>query len=66
MALAMNEPPVIPGDLNGDGRVDISDVNAVINMMLGKTPITSAGDVTNDGNIDISDVNAVINLMLGK
>ena len=25
-----------PGDINGDGKVDISDVNAVINMMLGK------------------------------
>lgn len=24
------------GDLNGDGRVDISDVNSVINLMLGK------------------------------
>lgn len=25
-----------PGDINGDGKVDISDVNSVINMMLGK------------------------------
>ena len=24
------------GDINGDGKVDIADVNAVINMMLGK------------------------------
>ena len=56
----------LPGDLNGDGQVDISDVNAVINMMLGKTPQTPAGDVTGDGNVDISDVNAVINIMLGK
>ncbi|MBR5727652.1 MAG: hypothetical protein IKX39_03295, partial [Muribaculaceae bacterium] len=56
----------LPGDLNGDGSVDISDVNAVINMMLGKTPQTPAGDVTGDGNVDISDVNAVINIMLGK
>lgn len=54
------------GDLTGDGCVDISDVNAVINMMLGKTPPTPAGDVTGDGNVDISDVNAVINIMLGK
>ncbi|MBR5727190.1 MAG: discoidin domain-containing protein [Muribaculaceae bacterium] len=58
--------PTIPGDLNGDGQVDISDVNAVINMMLGKTSQTEAGDVTGDGNVDISDVNAVINIMLGK
>ncbi len=67
-ALDINDTPApsIPGDLNGDGNVDISDVNAVINMMLGKTTQTEAGDVTGDGNVDISDVNAVINIMLGK
>ena len=57
---------ILVGDVTGDGQVDISDVNAVINMMLGKTPITDVGDVTGDGNVDISDVNAVINIMLGK
>lgn len=54
------------GDVTGDGNVDIADVNAVINMMLGKTEQTTAGDVTGDGNVDIADVNAVINIMLGK
>ena len=54
------------GDLNGDGQVDISDVNMVINLMLGKVEQTVAGDVTGDGKVDISDVNAVINVMLGK
>ena len=63
---APTPPPTIPGDLNGDGQVDIADVNAVINMMLGKVSPTAAGDVTGDGNVDISDVNAVINIMLGK
>lgn len=56
----------IVGDVNGDGTVDISDVNAVINMMLGKADIVDAADVNGDGNVDISDVNAVINIMLGK
>ena len=56
----------IVGDINSDGVVDISDVNAVINMMLGKTSPTPAADINSDGNVDISDVNAVINLMLGK
>ena len=55
-----------PGDVTGDGQVDIADVNAVINMMLGKAESTPAGDVTGDGGIDIADVNAVINMMLGK
>ncbi len=63
---APTPPPTIPGDLNGDGQVDIADVNAVINMMLGKTSPTEAGDVTHDGTVDIADVNAVINIMLGK
>jgi len=56
----------ITGDVTGDGKVDAADVNAVINMVLGKAGQTAAGDVTGDGNVDIADVNAVINLMLGK
>ena len=62
----VEEADAVLGDLNGDGQVDISDVNAVINMMLGKSPQTPEGDLTGDVNVDISDVNAVINLMLGK
>lgn len=58
--------PSIIGDVNGDGDVDVSDVNAIINMMLGKAEAISAGDVNGDGEIDVSDVNAVINIMLGK
>ena len=56
----------VTGDINGDGKVDIADVNAVINAMLGKGGLTPAADVTGDGKVDIADVNAVINLMLGK
>lgn len=55
-----------PGDLNGDGKVDIADVNAVINIMLGKGDMIPAADLNGDGKVDIADVNAVINIMLGK
>lgn len=58
------------GDVNGDKVVDIADVNALINHMLGKqvdgTFNFNLGDLDENGVIDISDVNAVINLMLGK
>lgn len=54
------------GDINGDGVVDIADVNAVINMMLGKEQSSPKADVNGDGNVDIGDVNIVINMMLGK
>lgn len=57
------------GDINGDGNVDVSDINAIINIMLGKaqaSDFVGIADVTGDNSIDVSDVNAVINIMLGK
>ena len=56
----------LPGDYDGNGRVDITDVNAAINMMLGKLPYKAICDINNDGKIDITDVNLIINKMLGK
>ena len=62
----VDQQPGVPGDVTGDGQVDIADVNAVINIMLGRAASVPAADVTGDGNVDIADVNAVINIMLGK
>lgn len=56
----------ILGDVDGDGQVDVTDVNILINMMLGKAISSPVADVTGDGMVDVSDVNAVINIMLGK
>ena len=53
----------IPGDVNRDGKVDISDVVAIINTMAGSTTYKANSDVNNDKKIDISDVVAVINIM---
>ena len=53
------------GDVNQDGAIDISDVNIVINVMLGKSSNVNA-DLYRDGKVDVSDVNAMINLLLGK
>ena len=56
----------VAGDANGDGVVDIDDVNIIINMMLGKAETSPAGDANGDGSVDIDDVNAIINTMLGR
>ena len=59
----------VKGDLNGDGAVDIAEVNILINLMLGKNDsyaTLETADLTGDGKVDIADVNAVINIMLGK
>ena len=58
--------PAVTGDLNDDGKVDISDVNIMINMMLGNSAAIDAADLTGDGRVDVSDVNIVINIMLRK
>lgn len=64
------EPPVFDkGDVDGNGSIDIDDVNGLINLMLEyKTPGDYAGnpDVNGDGNYDIDDINALINLLLAQ
>ncbi len=50
-------------DVNGDGEVNIADVNAVIDIILNGSENPS-GDVNDDGEINIADVNAVIDIIL--
>ena len=52
-----------PGDVNGDGEVNVADVNALISMIL-SGEIEEAGDVNGDGEVGISDVNALISIIL--
>ena len=53
----------LTGDVNQDGKVDISDIVAVINTIAGDTTYKSTADVNNDKNIDISDIVAIINII---
>ncbi len=56
------------GDVNGDGNVDVDDLNLIINIMLDKASLADWPDADVDGNnnVDIDDLNTVINIMLGK
>ena len=62
-----NEIPVDgDGDVNGDGKVNVSDVSALINMIMGITPMNQdLADVNGDGKVNVSDVSALINIILG-
>ena len=51
------------GDVNGDGEINIADINAVIDMILSDNAVPS-GDVNGDGEINIADVNTLIDLIL--
>lgn len=54
------------GDVNGDGRVNVSDVSALINMIMGITPMNETrADVNGDQKVNVSDVSALINIILG-
>ena len=59
-----------PGDVNGDGLVNVTDVTATINIILGKAEDgptdRDAADMDGNGIINVSDVTAIINLILGK
>ena len=56
-------PQGLTGDVNGDGEVNIADVNALIDNIL--TGVAgSTADVNADGEVNIADINAVIDLIL--
>jgi len=50
-------------DINGDGKVDVSDVQLIINEALGIIP--AVNDLNHDGVVNIADVQIVINSVLG-
>lgn len=59
------EPQVLKGDVNGDGEVNITDVNDIIDcILMGSSAINA--DVNNDGEVNITDVSDIIDIILNK
>ena len=55
------------GDVNGDGSVNISDVTALIDLLLGGGTISNpAADCNQDSSVNISDVTALIDYLLSN
>ena len=53
------------GDIDGNGEVNVSDVTALINKILGTSDYSDAVcDINGDGEINVSDVTALINQIL--
>ena len=58
---------VIPGDANGDGEIDVTDIVGIANKILGRASdsfVAAAADVNGDGEVDVTDIVAVANLIL--
>ena len=60
------EPEPLQGDVNGDGEVNIADVNAVIDYILSETGDGSAADVNGDGEVNIADINTLIDFIFAQ
>ena len=59
------KPDFIRGDVNGDGEVNIADVNCLISVILGAEDVYEGrADVNGDGEVNIADVNADIDIIL--
>lgn len=66
----------IPGDINGDGEVNMGDANSVIDIVImggnnGHPRIPGHnddgfGDVNGDGEVNIADVNTIIEMILSN
>ncbi len=61
VVLTVNVPPM-PGDTNGDGVVNVSDLLTIIAQwgMCPAAPVFCSGDLTGDGVVNVSDLLAVI------
>ena len=53
----------IEGDVNADGDVNIADINAVIDVILGGH-FNLKCDVNGDGDVNIADINMLIDIIL--
>ena len=64
---AGEEPPTpTHGDVNGDGEVNIADINAIIDVILTGNTGTANADVNGDGEVNIADINIIIDLILSS
>ena len=53
-----------PGDINGDGKLSITDVTDIIAQLLDGGEIPAYCDVNGDGKVTITDVTALIEMLL--
>ena len=60
---------VSPGDVNGNGEVDIDDAVSILRHLVSKpnaTFIEEAADVNGNGGIDIDDAVSILKYLVGK
>jgi len=56
----------IPGDANGDNKVNGTDIVVIANMVLGRKDKNVAADANQDGKVNGTDIVVVANIVLGR
>ena len=65
----INHSANLPGDIDGNGAVNGTDLNILINIILGKDNAANyngRANVNDEGGVDGTDLNKLINIILGK
>lgn len=56
----------IPGDVNGNGIIDLNDVNAIVDYIMGTPPVVfnlALADVNGDDVVNVADLVKVIQIV---
>lgn len=67
VAFTVGDWPKLKGDVNDDHQVDVEDINAVVNIVLGyrtTSDYNGVADVNGDNIVDVEDVNEIVNIIL--
>ncbi|MBO7467840.1 MAG: M60 family metallopeptidase [Bacteroidaceae bacterium] len=67
--MAWAEAPFVRGDVNLDGEVNVSDVTALVSIILESTSSSQSienADINEDGAVNVSDVTALVSIILQK
>ena len=56
----------VEGDIDGDGEIDVADIQHIINIIVGTEGSTSVADINGDGDVDIADIQAIINIIISN
>ncbi len=65
----IDRPYGLLGDVNNDGVVDVTDINILVNIVLGKEQASNYDGrayINDDDVVDVTDINMVVNIVLGK
>jgi len=67
VAFSMEINPIVQGDANGDGEVNVADIVEIVNYVLGKPSakfVFTASDLNGDGEVNVTDIVKVVSIIL--